>query len=183
MFGHLIRRGTYPSDGLALVVAGDKFLWPDLVQISDRLFADLQRLHGCRVGLVMHPSASCLAALAALDDLACQVYLIDEQLSREAMLEMAELRRFRALVVPSATDPRGVDVHPTTDFETGDSQSRVVILTSGTTGTPKAARYTWQALLGPVRLDCIPMRALLISTLRQSWGGVFLLVIDRLVFR
>ena len=173
MFGHLIRRGTYPSDGLALVVAGDKILWPDLVQISDRLFTDLQGLQGCRVGLVMYPSASCLAALAALDDLCCQVYLIDPQLSHEAMLEMAKLRSFRALVVPSAADPRDLDVHQTTDFEPEDSQRRVVILTSGTTGTPKAARYTWKALLGPVRPDSKDLAANWLLTYRPHlYAGI-----------
>ncbi len=137
----------------ALVADSLAHTWSELLAASQQHVADLASLAGERVGFPFDASAGGLAILAALDELACDVFLMDAQADVATWRQWSTDLQLAALVTaPSsgvAADPGLVErlANPAA----GSGGSTVTILTSGTTGRPKAARHTWTSLLGPVR--------------------------------
>src|SRR5690606_22476214 len=106
-----------------------------------------------RVGLALPPGPRWLAALGTLDRLAVDVFLLDDQLPPESREQLAATLDLAGLVVPGE-GPETIAWQPLSQAETAEPEftlGSVTILTSGTTGQPKAARHTWEGLARPVR--------------------------------
>jgi len=101
-------------------------------------------LRGQRVGVLVHATAQSFALLAALDRLACDVFLISGDLSPLSAMALGRAYQLSATI-------EGDLIERLPDGMPGSGQSTVTILTSGTTGVPKAARHTWSSLARPVR--------------------------------
>jgi acyl-CoA synthetase (AMP-forming)/AMP-acid ligase II len=137
-------------DGREAVVAADGSVsWRELSQLADHYGGSLAELASTRIAIAMRPSALCFALLAALDRLGCDVFLFDAQRDRDAQIELGRQLQLDAVVLPESDDR--LDVVPLTAEKRGSGTSSVTILTSGTTGTPKAARHTWTSLSRPIR--------------------------------
>lgn len=152
MFAELFQTPlTAPEQAAVVDPAGPKS-YADIAELVQRRIESLGPARGRRVGLCMAPTAEGYAALAALERLACDVFLLDEGPIDDARLQLAARFRLAELVDPNpvrASDPATVDAPG--EEEPGSGRATVTILTSGTTGTPKAATHTWETLFRPAR--------------------------------
>ena len=154
--------------------------------------ARLSGLAGQRVGLVMQPTAGCFAALAALDDLASDVFLLDDRLDAEVTGRLAQELNLSVVLREHQDFPAEPNLQrpasSMADPPRRGGEGSVTILTSGTSGKPKAATHTWATLARPVRLDhsACPQRWLLtyrpqlyagLQVVLQCWGNLGTLVV------
>jgi acyl-CoA synthetase (AMP-forming)/AMP-acid ligase II len=152
MFDRILLNRTWPADRPILISPGSTAVWGEMTELVESLKLDESGLAGHRVGIVFRPVSACLAALALLDRLFCDTFLLDGRLDREAAIELGrELRLSTVLLV--LEDSTGVEIEPIAlpGELPGSRRSSVTILTSGSTGKPKAARHTWSSLSRPVR--------------------------------
>ena len=101
----------------------------------------------------MRPTAASVACLGALDELESDVFLLGANLDKNGQRQIAE--KFKLSAILDARIDRSeiiVETDEMPDPMPGTGSSTVTILTSGTTGTPKASRHTWQSLFRPVRV-------------------------------
>ena len=152
MFGQLLRDGARLADREVLLTPRISTTWGQLAALVSEVDAKLRPLQRQRVGLIMRPHPVCLAALAALDDLQCDTYLLDGQLDAKTALQRAADLNLRAVVqYGESSDADHLQVDSASARADGSGSSSVVILTSGTEGRPKAARHIWKTLSRPVR--------------------------------
>ncbi len=152
MLSQLILEEALPLRQQAVVTRSQSTTWAELREETLRIANSHQALGKRRVGLSFPPVAASYAALAALDKLACDTFLLDARLPLEEATHLATKLKLGALVVPSA-DGKSTDleVHELPDGEPWSGNHTVTILTSGSTGEPKAARHTFESLSRPVR--------------------------------
>src|SRR5206468_9032786 len=93
MFASLIRNNAADRHE-AFITASATMTWNELAGLTESLVAHLASLAGRRVGLVLGPSSTSLAALAALDHLACDAFLFDSRLRPDEARELAQDLRF-----------------------------------------------------------------------------------------
>ena len=155
MLGQLLSNATPPSAATAIITRDAEVTWEQLTELKSRQLEDLAHLAGQRVGVVMTRSAGCVSALAALDELRCEVFLLDEHLEAPNLQTMAGTFEFHSVIREIQEDARSVwsidTLQPPQQDPSGRAAGGVTILTSGTTGKPKAARHTWETLARPVR--------------------------------
>ena len=147
MFSRIVEESA-AVDGEAVVTSAGATSWPELARRSARWARLHHELRCRRVGLPMAATADHFAMLAALDQLDVDVFLISADLSgteideRTSQFKLGALLRFDGeQFIASHFDGE----------DPGSGQSTVTILTSGTTGKPKAARHTWRSLARPAR--------------------------------
>jgi acyl-CoA synthetase (AMP-forming)/AMP-acid ligase II len=148
----LIGRPRENSRQAAIVTAETRTSWEQLSELVSVAANDLSALRGQRVGLLHRGDGPSWAALTALDRLAAEVFLLDAALPADEVRRLAEDFQFAATVSMNSLDsqlPWHVDFLQTSP---GSGESSVTILTSGTTGRPKAAKHTWASLARPVRI-------------------------------
>jgi acyl-CoA synthetase (AMP-forming)/AMP-acid ligase II len=143
---------TPPPDAsrAAVIAGGATTAWGELCERARALAGALASLRGARVGVTLAGSAGCWATLAALDALEAEVALLDAALAPEARRALAEELRLDALVSAGEAGGQPPAVQPVGGGG-GATPRAVTILTSGTTGRPKAVRHTWETLARPVR--------------------------------
>lgn len=152
MLAQLIRRHNALPNRAAVVSPLGAVNWGQLANHCDLALAKLRAAQRQRVGLVMHPAPSALACLAALDQLCCDVLLLNPALGARGWRAIGEQFKLSVLV-----DHQGdhfglsVEIHRLHCLEPSTGKSTVTIVTSGTTGVPKAVRHTWETLFRPVR--------------------------------
>jgi acyl-CoA synthetase (AMP-forming)/AMP-acid ligase II len=153
MFKHILLNQGWPKDRPVLIGSGVTTAWGDVASLVGSLGLNNSCLARRRVGIVFRPSPACLAALALLDRLDCDTFLIDGRLGRDEAIRLGtELRLGTVLIGPEAPSDAAIEQLALADELPGSCQSTVTILTSGTTGKPKAARHTWASLSRPVRI-------------------------------
>ncbi len=146
---HLIQEGRAHAGRMALIHGSVRASYGDLAGRAADLAARLQPHAGRRVGLTAAAPVAFLTGAAALDTLGAHLFLVGRrspaesgaiaaQFGLEAMLGDAELAIDPAHPQPAPGEP---------------GEGTVTLLTSGTTGTPKAANHTWRTLASPVRRD------------------------------
>lgn len=137
-------------------------------QLAERVTSLTKRFHhltGKRVGLRTSDPTTFLAAILALDELRAHVFLVGSRTREEIVqlnnafdfeqvLDFSSLRSEtigNGMMSQSSIHPEahGVGIEPFSK----EPISTVTILTSGTTGLPKAARHTWRSLSRPVRCN------------------------------
>lgn len=152
--------GTDPgADQDAIWSTRERTTWADLRAVYQHQVQHLRPLAAQRVGLAFVADGQGIATLAALEHLEVDVFLFDSQLS--AAQQAAWAHDFALTTVLSSEFVAPGDlVASTLDNDSSAtapssaasaSQGRVTILTSGTTGRPKAVQHTWTGLTRPVR--------------------------------
>jgi acyl-coenzyme A synthetase/AMP-(fatty) acid ligase len=133
------------------VAEGGAVSWAELVELTVTHERQLGHLRRARVGLRLAASAGCYAGLAALDALESAVVLMDADLGWGESRQIGGELGLAAIVSAAGSGGRELRVE---ELQTGGSvadRGSVTLLTSGTTGKPKAARHTWTSLARPVR--------------------------------
>lgn len=122
----------------------------------------MSSLRGERVGLPFHADGAGLATLSALQLLDCNIFLLPLDATEDYLDTVAEqFKLFAIVTAPSeTTHPPIIQSYPA-NKSTASCDPGITILTSGTTGTPKAARHTLQSLTKPTRVHP--------SFLQTSW--------------
>jgi hypothetical protein len=131
MFYQLLTGKNRPVDRPA-VICGDRLAtWGELASQAALLRDRLRSLGHRRIGLVLRPQAASWAALAALDDLQCDVFLLDEQWDAATRSQLAHELAWHAIVQADWQPGGEVDcrVETTEAQARGSGQSSVTILT------------------------------------------------------
>ena len=156
MFDSVISSGQHDTSREALVTLDGIVSWNQFPPVIDRLQDELAYLARSRVALQLRPSATCLAILAVLDRLNCDAILLSSELSIDEAKSLVEPLDTIAVIREFASDnsfeswPK-YQVHRTDHDRQEGGESGVTILTSGTSGRPKAVRHNWDSLSRPVR--------------------------------
>jgi acyl-CoA synthetase (AMP-forming)/AMP-acid ligase II len=152
MLSKLIFETSLPFDQEAIITRETLTTWSDLKRQAQG-FADEHRAFGKRrVGLSFSAAASSYAALGALERIESDVFLLDSRLAVEDALALArKLKLGGLLVLENDGKSSSFKGHDLPGEEAWSGNSSVTILTSGTTGEPKAARHSWEGLARPVR--------------------------------
>jgi acyl-CoA synthetase (AMP-forming)/AMP-acid ligase II len=152
-FERILVNASWPENRPALVSTRTSTNWGEFPRLIGSLERDFAGLAGRRVGLMFRLSATCLAALALLDRLGCDTFLIDASLQRDIATRLGgELRLGAVLLDSGISSEPSIEHLGLPDERPGSGQTSITILTSGTTGAPKAARHTWMSLSRPVRI-------------------------------
>lgn len=152
MLSRLIFEETIPLEQQAVVTRNESTTWAELRQRSSSIAEAYKALGRRRVGLSFPPSARSYAALAALSHLECDVFLFDSRLHLAEILRLSRKLKLGALLVGAGhEETREFELHELPDEEAWSGTSSLTILTSGSTGEPKAARHSWASISRPVR--------------------------------
>lgn len=150
---------TWPEEQ-ALAWSGHVVTYAELAAEAQRLAGALSSLSGQQVGIALPAGANWVAAAAALDRLGCQAFLLDVGRPLRELVGSVEQFRPAAILCDSGKGedlndpwvlplPTGKADHVEELPEPGEST--VVLLTSGTSGRPKAAVHTWASLASGIR--------------------------------
>jgi acyl-CoA synthetase (AMP-forming)/AMP-acid ligase II len=152
MLNRLLFEESLPEAQPAVVTPDQTTNWATLRGQAQRVFSTQEALGKRRVGLSFRPAADSYAALAALDRLACDVFLLDANLTFEDGLKLSKKLRLGAfLTAGKPGQSPEFEVHGLSNEEKWSGNSTVTILTSGSTGEPKAARHSWESIARPVK--------------------------------
>jgi acyl-CoA synthetase (AMP-forming)/AMP-acid ligase II len=152
MLSHLVFEEALQDDRVAIASGGAITSWGQLRSQAQAIFEQCRHLEGRRIGLSFRPMAKSYATLAALARLRCDVFLLDGALVRDQALSYCKQFRLGAFLVPSNDQcENGLEIVEFAQEEPGSDTGSVTILTSGSTGEPKAARHSWEGLARPVR--------------------------------
>lgn len=149
MLGNLIFDGDLPGSRNAVVTLGQTTTWAGLREKAERFLETHGQLSKRRIGLLFQSSHESYAALAALDRLSCDVFLLDSHLRSEEAIELAD--RFKLGGLLGAEHGGDFRFSELAGEERWSGESTITILTSGSTGKPKAARHSWESISRPVR--------------------------------
>lgn len=135
----------------AVILPEQQCTWEDLSRLAIEAKERLEPLRSRRVGVFCVPSAATFASLAALDSLDTHVFLLAPDLVPERAQDLMTGFGLEAMLNPATFDLSPSISKQLKSDSRQDGESSVTILTSGTTGLPKAARHTWETLARPVR--------------------------------
>jgi acyl-CoA synthetase (AMP-forming)/AMP-acid ligase II len=153
MLSRILFDETIPEQQEAVITRERSTTWAEL-RAGARAIADSHSTaRQRRVGLSFPPTAGSYAALAALDSLECDVFLFDAHLPLEETLRLATNLKLGALLIAGDAEASSFTAHELLDEAAWSGTGTVTILTSGSTGAPKAARHSWESLSRPVRQD------------------------------
>lgn len=139
-------------DAPAIISGEETVTFSDLATRISVLGERWRALAGLRVGISLRNPVDHVTAAAALEGLRAHAFLAGGRRQSE-LRALADQLQWHAVVLslidaPELLSPapagRGVELPP---------EGVVTVLTSGTTGRPKAANHTWTTLAGPVRRD------------------------------
>jgi acyl-CoA synthetase (AMP-forming)/AMP-acid ligase II len=154
MLGQIIFDEAIPLQQQAIVTRTRSTTWKQLREEARRITNTHQVLGKRRIGLSFPGTATSYAILAALERLGCDVFLVDARISREEKFRISRQLRLGALLIPPVDgDPSEFTTHELPDEVTWSGLNTITILTSGTTGDPKAVQHTWETLSRPVRKE------------------------------
>jgi acyl-CoA synthetase (AMP-forming)/AMP-acid ligase II len=150
MLSHLLFGPGVRGDQAAVVTLVATTSWSELGLQTRAIFDERSTLLNRRIGLSFRGLAKSYAALAALERLQCDVFLLDGSLDRKTALDYCKKFRLGALLIP-ADDKTSMGICELGDEAAASGPGSVTILTSGSTGEPKAARHTWEGISRPIR--------------------------------
>jgi Acyl-CoA synthetases (AMP-forming)/AMP-acid ligases II len=150
MLSHFLFESSVRGDQTAVVTRVAATSWSELGLQTQAIFDQQSSLQNRRIGLSFRALAKSYAALAALERLKCDVFLLDGSLDRERALDYCKKFRLGAFLVPT-DDKTSVDICELKDEAEASGPGSITILTSGSTGAPKAARHTWEGIARPIR--------------------------------
>lgn len=134
------------SDQPALISAMEQRSWIEFGKDVELQSSKLQVYSGKRVGLPLAPSPDSIIQLFALASVGAHVFLTAFDAAD------TDVDQWASDLAWSATfDIRGATRHYDAEPTVISPSHAVTILTSGTTGRPKAVEHTWESLTRPVR--------------------------------
>lgn len=142
------RLGKSHGDLPAIDTEDGSVSFREVARERDARLRSLEPLRGLRIGVQLPPSSSWIAALGALDALGCPALLLPPDLADERLAETCARMQLAAVIASTGVVEREGRV-----AVTESSEATVTLLTSGTTGVPKAVTHSWKSLTGPTRID------------------------------
>ncbi len=182
IFDRILLNQTWAGDQPVFISPGQTATWGEMTDLVRSLDLDELGLVRHRVGIVFRPVQACIAALALLDRLECDTFLMDGLLGRDDAIRLGtELKLSTVLIGSDAPNSRTIEPVILACELPGSGRSSVTILTSGTTGKPKAARHTWSSLSRPVRVAVHPTGPRWLLTYRPHLYAGIQVVLQSLV--
>ena len=182
IFDRILLNQTWAGDQPVFISPGQTATWGEMTDLVRSLDLDELGLVRHRVGIVFRPVPACIAALALLDRLECDTFLMDGLLGRDDAIRLGtELKLSTVLIGSDAPNSRTIEPVILACELPGSGRSSVTILTSGTTGKPKAARHTWSSLSRPVRVAVHPTGPRWLLTYRPHLYAGIQVVLQSLV--
>jgi acyl-CoA synthetase (AMP-forming)/AMP-acid ligase II len=152
MLNRLLFEESLPAAEPAVVTPDQTTDWSTLREQAQSAFERHHGLRKRRVGLSFRPEAYSYAILAALERLDCDAFLFDANLSVEDALRLSEKLKLGAfLTAENSAQPSESRAYRLSNEGEWSGKSSLTILTSGSTGEPKAARHSWESISRPVK--------------------------------
>lgn len=152
MLSRLIFDEPLPAGRRAIVARGQSTTWEDLREQARSLVSAHAGIGRRRIGLSFGSNAGSCAALAALERLSCDAFLLDSRLPfHDAMVLAEKLKLGAVLTNRSGNGADSIVAHELAGEGAWSGSGTVTILTSGSTGEPKAVRHSWEGISRPVR--------------------------------
>ncbi|HEX8628570.1 MAG TPA: AMP-binding protein [Catenuloplanes sp.] len=197
--GELRQAAARSPDRIALIdETRGEITYRELLERSERLARALHATSGIRVGnrvgLFCRNHAGMVEALVAITMLGADPVLANTGLSRPQLAAVAAEQQLRAIIydadlgellagMPAAVErfsdtqlPDLIAQAPDGELRPPPHEGRTIVLTSGTTGTPKGARRRTPAGFGPLCaiIDRIPLhageRVMIAAPIFHTWG-------------
>jgi len=148
---HLTEGFARHRDRIALIHGHDQFTYGDIGELANGLVDAWSALSGQRVAVSIAAPASFVAAIAALDLLRSHAFLVGARRHEELQNLQDAFAWDRTI---RDQDVQMVSPVPLNSLNSSsDDSGLVTILTSGTTGRPKAIHHSWKRLADSVRRD------------------------------
>ncbi len=137
-----------------MVVTADRtYTWGQVDDMAAQYRVKFNHLSKQRIGLTFHADGNGLATLSALQALGCNIFLLPLDASDDYLQDVATRFELTAIVkLPLDQSHEPELILTGVDASKSQAESGITILTSGTTGTPKAARHTLESLSKPTRV-------------------------------
>ena len=136
-------------DHAALISRDDVCTWRELVGGLQNQLQALATWEGQRVGLVLSPTVASITQFLSLATAGVHTYLIAANTADKQLADWAKELGLACVFQPNGSRIETKFGRPS---ETSpDDSTKITILTSGTTGKPKAVEHTWISLARPVR--------------------------------
>jgi acyl-CoA synthetase (AMP-forming)/AMP-acid ligase II len=139
-------------DVAALIAGSDTLTYGQVAARAQSLAGQWRALRGLRIGLALADPAEHLPAVIALDSLGCHAFLAGRRPHDE--LEQLARRFHWQVLIRTLADPQRLETQQQAappDVGHPPGRGLVTLLTSGTTGEPKAANHSWATLAAPAR--------------------------------
>src|SRR5262245_24052202 len=126
----------------------DSLRWQETAEAVRRRVEHAAHLRGRRVGLILRPTPDAFVWLLAMRELSATCALGAANTSPEQVASLMGSLELECLI-------DGDDLRPgkAAGNAAGGAEPRIILLTSGTTGTPKAVMHSWESLTRPVRTN------------------------------
>ncbi len=126
--------------------------WRELRERVDAECENQRAAAKTRLGLIFQPKVPSYVGLLALGQLGSDLFLMDRQLTVQDAVELGRELSLSSILYPSDDNSLcGIRIESSEGRNLWSGDSTVTVLTSGSTGNPKAARHTWDSLCRPVR--------------------------------
>jgi len=147
----LVTSAAAPAEQPAIVTAHDSCSWAELAELTSKTVRLLAGHRGQRLGVQIEPSPIFVAVLAALEQIDSEAILVDARLEESSTELLAGQLGLQGVIRSTGLDTSLIQVSHAAGATTVAVPGGVTILTSGTTGIPKAVRHDWSSLARPVR--------------------------------
>src|SRR5215469_13220430 len=104
MFSRLILHSDAPASSAAIISTHGSATWDELRQMTELLRRKVEALAKRRLGLIFRGAAKSYAALAALDQLQSDCFLLDPQLSNDELARRAANFRLGVIFDPCSCE-------------------------------------------------------------------------------
>ena len=148
---HLSEGLSRYRDQIALIEGGVRVTYGDIGRLLPTLVEAWGELSKKRVGVCTASPMAFIAAIAALDLLRSHAFLVGSR-SLEELVRLKHVFAWDHILCEE--DVRAVSAAKDDSLrDSSESSGLVTILTSGTTGIPKAVNHSWSTLASPVRKE------------------------------
>lgn len=136
-------------DHAALISRDEACSWRELVSELQSQSQVLAPWKSQRVGILLSPSVQSVTQFLSLVSTGIHTYLIAANTPDDQLQEWAKDFGLACIFRPDGSRIETESGEPSDSSD--DRSTKITILTSGTTGRPKAVEHTWDSLVRPVR--------------------------------
>lgn len=171
-------------DQPAVLLAGEAISYAQLAAYTDKLCDGLQSLDESRVGCLIDNAAHLLAVLCAASAIGVEPCVYPSHFNDESLAELAAGLSHETVVSDRQLGHTGIRSVPLEQLVTAPNRNAhrhsdaapVLILTTGTTGRPKATRHDWTRLVRSVRREDGPGTRWLLTYNSNQFAGMQILL-------
>ncbi len=139
-------------DAPAVIAEARSWSWSELRELARRYAAQLEDARGATEVVLLPASGEAVALLAACEVASLRAILMAPPYPEARAVAVGETFGARRVITVSGDTIRVLASRDAATDEGPSSSPAVLVLTSGTTGTPKCAVHTWATLSGAVKL-------------------------------